>query len=460
LSSNGIPGPRGWPLLGILPEMRRDVLGVMSAACRFGDLVELKNPLFRLYLLNHPDYVAYALQGYAARFGRSPFYAVLKPVLGDGLLTSDGDFWRRQRQTIQPAFLTARLQDYAPIITNAVARLCVRWEDLARRGEIVDVGAEMNNLAVEMIGDILFGDSIGATPDLRGDIQAIQENVSSRYWSMLPPAVADFLPTPANFRYQKARRRLDNLIYDLIEQHRQSPRPGAILSLLLKFRDPETGGGMDSRQVRDEVMTLFLAGHETTASALTWLWLLLAQNREAELQVQAEADAVGGVPSAGALNEPSFTKRTIQETLRLFPPIWTFSRQALADTEFNGQMISEGSVVVVCAYTLHRHPEFWPDPNIFDPDRFLPERMSGRPRFAYVPFGGGPRICLGGQLATMEMLSAVAGIASRFELRLASNAPVAPEALVTLRPKGGLKMMLRPRMERQSQSGRAVFSGV
>lgn len=432
--------------------MHKDVLSAMTAAARLGDLVHLKNPVAQLYLLNHPDYVAYTLQNDASLFDKSPFYAALTPIVGEGLLTSDGDIWRRQRQMIKPAFLNTRLQDYASIIAQAVAGLCARWEDLAHRGEVVDVAAEMNYLAVEMIGNIIFGNSIGATPDLRGNIGAIQQNIGRRLWSLLPQALADWLPSPANLRYQRARRRLDALIYDLIELHRQSPRPGTILSLLLEFRDPETGLGMDSRLLRDQVMTLFLAGHETTAGALTWLWLLLTQNREVERRIQAEADAVSGVPNIVATSEPSFTKRAIQETLRLFPPIWTFSRLALADTPFGAHVVPKGSVVAVCPYTLHRHPEFWTKPEAFDPDRFLPERTSGRPRFAYVPFGGGPRVCLGAQLATMEMLAAVSAIASRFELRRASNAPVAPQALVTLYPKGGLPMILRLRSQHQSRN--------
>ncbi|ACK49702.1 cytochrome P450 [Methylocella silvestris BL2] len=436
-------GPRGWPLLGILPHLRRDVLKTVREACAYGDLVELKSPLFSLLLLNSADHVARVLQTNSANYGRTRFHAMLKPVLGNGLLTSEGDLWRAQRRIIQPAFLFARLPAYAVFEAKALARLCQRWEQAARSQEPVDVAAEMSALSVEVIVGALFGDSApGAALNVRRDINLLQDYITGRFWSVVPAKLAELLPTAGNLAYQGARQRLDRLIYSLIEAHRQTPVPGAILSLMLDYRDPETGAGMGERQIRDEVMTLFLAGHETTATALTWLWLLLAENPESRARVEGEADAAQGL--AGNLPEQNFIKRAAQEALRLYPPIWSFSRHALGDDMLGEHFVGKDSNLMVCPYTLHRHPDYWTDPERFDPDRFLPARAERRPRFAYVPFGGGPRICVGGLFALAELVNTTTTIAARFRLEPIS-ADVQPEALVTLRPKGGLLMKISER---------------
>ncbi len=444
--SGRIPGPRGWPVLGVLPAMRHDVLGCLRDACRYGDLVRLGNPLFPLYLLNHPDLVAHVLQSNADNYTRSPFHDMLRPVLGNGLLTSDGAFWKRQRQLIQPAFVHSRMQDHAPAMRKAVARLCERWSSAAASREALDIAAEMSRLTAEVIVELLFGDIVdNARASVRDDIGAIQNEFGRRFWSALPPAFCELLPTPANRRYRAALRRLEESIHLLIEAHRKNPRKATLISELTEFRDPLTGRPMDEAQLRDEVMTLFLAGHESTAGALTWFWRLLSQHPEAEARVQSEADASGGICDANALSELSFARGAIQESLRLYPPIWAFSRKAVAADVLGGRRIARGSVLMICAYTLHRHPEVWSNPETFDPDRFLPARSVGRPRYAYVPFGGGPRVCIGSQFAMLEMLVAVLAIAARYRLRPATGAPVVAEALVTLRPRGGMPMIPYPR---------------
>ncbi|WP_180982562.1 cytochrome P450 [Methylocella silvestris] len=443
MKTNTRRGPRGWPLLGVLPDLRRNVLKTVREACAYGDLVELKSPLFSLLLLNSADNVARVLQTNSANYGRTRFHAMLKPVLGHGLLTSEGELWRVQRSIIQPAFLYARLRAYAIFEEKALARLCQRWEAAARLQTPVDVAAEMSALSIEVIVGALFGDSTaGATLDVRRDINLLQDQIAGRFWSIVPAKLAELLPTSGNLAYQGARQRLDRLIYDLIESHRRTSVPGAILSLMLDYRDPATGKGIDERQIRDEVMTLFLAGHETTATALTWLWLLLAQNPESRARVEGEADAAQG--RAANLPEQNFIKRAAQEALRLYPPIWSFSRHAIADDMLGDHFVGKDSNLMVCPYTLHRHRDYWTDPERFDPDRFLPARSVRRPRFAYVPFGGGPRVCVGGLFALAELANAVTAIAARFRLEPLS-ADVQPEALVTLRPKGGLMMSLSER---------------
>lgn len=442
-----IPGPRGWPLVGVLPLIKRDPLGSIQGFRRdYGDFVHLHNPLFPCFQVSHPDYVTHVLVDNYRNYRKSRFHDMLRPLIGNGLLTSDGDHWRRQRRMIQPAFHQRCIDGHATAMAAAAARLVERWRPLAKKGEPVDVGAEMTRLGMEILVDTLFGgtDASGVIAgQLLRDVAGVQESASSRYVKLFP--FAKILTRSAERRRRDAIARLDALMFRLIGEHRATPRPGTLLSFLLAARDPETGQGMDDRDVRDEAMTLLMAGHETTAGTLSWVWHLLARHPDAAARVQAEADAVAGFPVAADVDRLPYTRQVIHETLRLYPPAWVFSREAIAEDRIAGHAVPAGSMVTLSPAVIHRHPDWWEDPDAFEPDRFLPEPSAARPRHVYLPFGAGPRVCVGAQFSLTAMLLSVAGIAARYHLRPVPGQPVVPDPLLSLRPRGGLWMTLSER---------------
>lgn len=435
-----IPGPPNLSVVYWLPKFKRDPIGTFRAFRReYGDVVRLPNPLYPTVQLTHPDHIGHVLQTNSRNYHKSQFNRLLRPLLGDGLVTSNGEVWHRHRRMVQPGFAHQRLEGYAAAITAAGERLIERWREPAHHGQPVDVAAEMGRLGVEVIADVLFGDTADDIAEqVVHDVFFVQEHVARRFLGTLP--IVNALPTAHNRVRREALARMDAVLYRLIAAHRDHPRPGTLLSMLLEARDPETGLGMDERQLRDEVMTLFMAGHETTANAMTWTWHLLSQHPEAEASVQAEADAVAGSPRPPHFPGVDHTRRVIQEAMRLYPPVWALSREALEDDCVGGYPLPAGSMAFISPAVIHRHPDYWDDPDRFDPDRFRPERAAGRPDHTYLPFGGGPRVCVGTQFAWFEMLLAIPAIAARYRLQPASAAPVVPEPLNALRPRGGLWM--------------------
>ncbi|HYE16418.1 MAG TPA: cytochrome P450 [Pyrinomonadaceae bacterium] len=440
------PGPRAkWPG-GHMLAFRRDPLAFLGRTAReHGDVSQFRVGPQQFFLLNHPDLIRDVLVTHNERFHKGRALQRAKRLLGEGLLTSEGEFHRRQRRLAQPAFHRQRVNSYARVMVEHAARASARWRDR----EELDISEEMMRLTLSIVGKTLFDADVESDADEVGE--ALTDVMELFNYLVLPYSeLLEKLPLPASRRFRRARARLDAVIYRIIEERRRSGADrGDLLSTLLLAVDEEGGGGrMTNEQLRDEVMTLFLAGHETTANALTWAWHLLAQNPEAETRLHEELDSVLGGREPTAEDVPSlpFTERVVAETMRLYPPAWAIGRLAIEDHEAGGYLVPRGALVLVSQYVTHRDARFFPDPERFDPDRFTPEAKAERPQFAYFPFGGGPRRCIGEGFAWMEATLLLAALAGRWRVRLLPGRTVRTQPLITLRPgKGGVPVRLERR---------------
>jgi cytochrome P450 len=431
----------------MLPAMRRDPLRVfMDAAVRFGDVTFLKIGSRRGYLITKPTDVRHVLQDNARNYRKSPLYAKLRMALGDGLLTSEGAFWLRQRRIAQPAFHRQRIAAFADVMADAAAETAARWDTLAAHRRPVEIGNEMMRLTRTVVLRALLGGDLGPfAADIDQAWATINHHIGESFWSL---GIMDRLPTPKNRRFQAARGVLHGAVDYLIQEGRRHPSANVdLLSMLIDARDEETGEGMTDLQIRVEVTTFLLAGQETTALALTWLWYLLSQHERPRRRLAEELDAVlnGRRPEYADLANLPYTRMVIDETMRLYPPAWGFSRQAVEDDSLGGFDLPRGWLAFVIPYVLHRLPAHWEDAEQFEPERFSPERSADRSKFVYVPFGAGPRQCIGNHFAMIELLIVMATLAQRFSLRLVAGHRVEPYALISLRPRFGMPMFIERR---------------
>jgi cytochrome P450 len=372
-----------------------------------------------------------------------------KRFLGEGLLTSEGEFHRRQRRLAQPAFHRQRINQYAEAMVDYAAKTRERWQDRST----LDISQEMMRLTLAIVGKTLFDADVESEAKEIGralsDIMKLFDRITMPF-----PQLLNKLPLPSNYKFLKASRRLDQTIYRIINQRRASGEDrGDLLSMLLLAQDEEGDGtGMSDLQLRDEAMTIFLAGHETTANALTWTWYLLSQHPDVEEKLHAEIDAtlVGRLPAADDVARLQYVDKVVAESMRLYPPAWAMGRQALSDYPIGEYVAKAGAIILMSPYVMHRDPRYYPDPDRFDPERWTEEARAGRPRFAYFPFGGGPRICIGEQFAWMEAVLVLATLAQRWRLRLAPGFLAEPKPMITLRQKHGMRMELERRRETPS----------
>jgi cytochrome P450 len=438
------PGPRGRWLSGNLAELRRDRLGFWTHVARtYGEVAQVRIGSRSMLLLSHPDAIEEVLVTQARHFVKH-FALRLNPlVLGNGLLTSEGDFWLRQRRLIQPAFQRGRLAGFGPMIVAYTRRLLAGWND----GETRDIVPEMMRLTLEITAKALFDAEVADKARAVGEaMQFLQENFLARFNSLLPPPL--WLPLPANLRLRRAVRRLDDILYDMIRQRRQAGgRGGDVLSLLLHARDETDRTGMTDQQLRDEAMTLFLAGHETTALALSWAWALLGSHPEAEARLQEEMDAVldGREPTIEDLPHLRFTEAVMLEAMRLYPPAYVIGREAAEDCEVSGYRVPRGMTVLMSQWVVHRDERFFEEAGQFLPERWLDGLAQRLPKYAYFPFGGGPRLCIGNTFAMLETVLVLATLAGQLRFRLAPGHIVAPWPTFTLRPKDGVRAVLARR---------------
>jgi cytochrome P450 len=434
------PGPKGQLIGGNFRPFRRDALSYLQQATReHGDIVHFRFGPQHVYFLNHPDHIKDVLVTHHQSFMKGRALQRSKRLLGEGLLTSEGDFHRRQRRLAQPAFHRGRIASYATVMTEMAARTASRWRD----GETLDISQEMMRLTLAIVAKTLFDADVEAEAD---EIGAALTAVMELFDMLLMPfsELLEKLPLPHVRRFRRAKERLDTTIYRIIEERRQSKEDrGDLLSMLLSARDEEgDGGGMSDLQVRDEVMTLFLAGHETTSNALTWTWYLLSEHTEVEAKLHAELDAVldGRPPTFEDVARLRYTEMVLAESMRLYPPAWAIGRLALKDYEVGGYTIPAKSLVLLSQYVTQRDERFFPEPARFDPERWTPEAKEARPQFSYFPFGGGPRRCIGEGFAWMEGILLIAALAQHWRMRLVPNHRVETNAVITLRPKYGMRM--------------------
>lgn len=437
------PGPKGHLLIGVLPEFRKDPAGFLEKIARqYGDVVYIPLGRQHIYCISHPDAIRDVLVTQQNKFKKSRMLERARVLLGDGLLTSEGEHHRRQRRLVQPAFHRDRLAGYGAVMAERTAFVRDQWQS----GRPFDVLQEMMRLTLAIVAKTLFSTQVDSEAD---EIGTALTEVFSLFEIILMPfsELLEKLPLPAVRRFKRARKRLDETIYRLIAERRASGiDAGDLLSMLLLASDEEGSGGMSDEQVRDEALTLFLAGHETTADALTWAWYLLSQNPEAEAAFHAELDRVlaGRLPSFEDLPQLRYTESAFAEALRLYPPAWGIGRRALEDFPIGDFVIPARSVVLMSPYVVHRDPRWFPDPLAFSPERWLAEDSS-RPKFAYFPFGGGARVCIGERFAWMEGTLLLAAIGQRWRLRLEPGHRVETHARITLRPKHGMRMVAERR---------------
>lgn len=420
--------------VGSRDEIRDPLRFFLRLAREYGDIVQYRASIEPAYLINHPDYIAHVLQGNGRNYNKDTYLNkhMLESVVGQGLLTSENPLWREQRRLIQPAFHRHNLANFADLMVDAASNAAQRLEEPARTRRPVDISKEMMRLTLEIVTRALFGYDIRQHADAVGE--AIDVMVS--------------IGKPRHPRVREAIAALDEIVYAIIDDRRRSPADGRddLLSMLLNARY-DNGEAMSDRQVRDEVMSLLVAGHETTANTLSWTWYLLASHPEQAARLEKEVDAVlgDGTPTPATFPQLTYTDMVIKEAMRLYPSAWSISRRALDDDEIDGYFIPARSIVAMSPYVMHRHPVFWDEPERFDPERFTAERSAKLPRFAYLPFGGGARKCIGDQFALMESMVIIPMLARRYRLCLVPDHPVEEHALVTLRPRYGIMVYLEPR---------------
>jgi cytochrome P450 len=433
------------PILGHLLRWRRDPLGFIIDASRQGDVVRLKLP-GETYLLNHPSHVKHVLQDNHQNYVKGWVFDRLKPYWGESLLTADGSTWRKQRRRVQPLFKREHTSGFTPIITQRTAEMLERWKTAADSRQELVLYDEMTRLALVIIGDVLFGVELWQDAERLARCSQVALRVLKTRVAALAPLPL-WVPTADNRRFNAAMRTLNDGISSIVEQNRKAEGPGAsFLAMLMEARDTETGERMSDRELHEEAIGMLQQGHDTVGEALAWTWYLLSMHPEVERRLSAEVSSVLGdrVPVVADLEQLPYSRTVVQESLRLVPPVWIIPRNALKEDEIGGYRIPAGSTVLLCPYLTHRHREFWENPEAFDPDRFQPDRAKGRPRHAYFPFGGGPRLCMGVDVAMMETLLIIAMIAQKYRLHLVSCHREEPECVLDMIPRYGVKVTLQP----------------
>ncbi len=446
---NIAPGPRGHVLLGSLWQVRTDRLGFVTALTRqYGPIVRFRMVHQVLHLVSQPDAIRHALQDNADNYVKGVGLAQAKLWLGEGLVTSEGETWARQRKLIQPSFHRQRLEGFAPVVTQATAAMLARWRSSAAAGSPVNVATEMMRLTLTVIARIMFSADLSESNDVGAAFSAALRDAMDRMVAVV--ALPDWLPFPGKRRFRSAVRVLDGIVTRIIREHRQAQTSDRdLLATLIDARDSSVAGFEDG-ELRDQVMTILLAGHETTASSIAWTLYLLDRNPEALAGVVAEVERVvgDGVPTHDVLARLQWTRMVYEEALRLYPPVWLIPRRSVAADQLAGYDVPARSDVLVSPWVLHRNPEYWDEPEAFRPERFTPERVARRPRYAYLPFGAGPRVCVGSALATMEALLIITMVVQHYRMRLVPDHPVVADPLLTLRFRHGLPMTAELRRAR------------
>ena len=436
------PGPAWHSVLDTFRMSPPDYLLKLFHA--HGDVLRFRG-LFTVYCINHPEYVRQILTKAWPDYTKKTIdYRVISSTLGKGLVTNDGPDWAHQRRLMQPVFANRHVDQFDSVINDMTAALGRRWEGHTA-DETVWLDRDMSRVAFQVVSRTLFGADIDdVTDEMVGFLEILNQHPlrMSALMTMFPR-----IPIPSNRRFVRTKARLDEIVDGLVDAHRGGGNGSDIVDRLLAARDEDTGLGMDEHQIRDEIITLMLAGHETSATALTWTFYLLARHPEVEQQLLAELGHVlGGRPALSAdLPNLPYLKQVVQESMRVYPPVWGIARRSTEASEFGGFHIPANSYLAVTMHVLHRHPEFWSEPERFDPDRFAPNSGKSRHSYAYLPFSAGPRACIGAGMAMLEIQLVLAQLLQRFRVTPVAGHPVVPEAVVTLKTRFGMPVKVSPR---------------
>jgi cytochrome P450 len=439
------PGPKPHFLIGNMPLASRDPLIVLTRWAReYGDLFYYRAGWIDVYFFNRPDLIELVLVRNHANLLKDRVVQNSRWFLGNGLLTSEGEEWKRQRRLTQPAFYRERIASHATLMTGYTEQMLAAWQD----GATVDVHQQMMNLTLRIVVRTLFGVEAGEIDEISGALNTIMRHTAGI--RLLLPPWSRYLPIPGMGNVRRAIRKLNATVAELIDMRGAHCHndPEDLLSTLFSARD-QNGATMSRNEVSDQILTFLLAGHETTALALSWTWYLLSQNPDAENKLHQEVDTVlgGKVPTLKDVPLLIYTDRVIKESMRLYPPAWSLAREVANEFEVGGYRIPAGANVVMSQWLLQHDPRFFKDPMRFDPDRWGTEGCQKLPRFAYFPFGGGPRQCIGAGFAMMEAVLLLSTIATQFKLRHIEQSPIIPVPSFTLRPKYGIPTRLSRRQK-------------
>lgn len=448
LALKRVPGPAGLPVVGVLPSLLRSPFDfLMRQAARHQGIVRVPVGPIGVYLVYHPDYVQHILVQAAGRYEKGRIMQGIRLALGNGLFTSEGDFWRRQRRLMQPAFHHRMVERMTAAMAGAIQQHVDGWQPLAARGQPVDMLKEMVTLNIKITLDTLFGSTVKPADAewLFHATDAVFLGMSKNLWTFFLPSS---LPLPGRRQYLRSIRALDRRIMQMVAERRASGEErNDLLGILLSMRDEESGAGMSDRQLRDEIFTFFLAGYESTSSALTWAWYLLAKHPDVEAKLQGELASVlhGRPPTLVDLPNLPYAQMVLDETLRLYSPFPIYFRTAIEDDQIDGMKIPAGAPILISPYAAHHHAAYWDKPEVFDPERFSAARLTDQVKHAYFPFGKGQRLCIGRPLALAEAHLTLCAIAQRFDRRLLPGVDPKPRFALTLQPKGGLPLLLTER---------------
>lgn len=438
------PSPPRWrSLLGAIRFFTRDrIQNLHDLHSEYGDFVLSQLGRTKIYFVANPEAIQECLVSRHKDFHKSRSYFALRLVMGNGLVTSEGDFHLRQRRMIQPAFHRDRIREYG----LAMVQFAAQARDEYQAGQSYDINRSMMRVTLYIVAKALFNSDVTADARRIGKALDTLMHMDAVFLNPFGPLIAK-LPLPINRLRKKMVADIDDVIYRMIAERRASGDQGDLMSMLLAARDEDDGTGMSDLQVRDEAVTLFLAGHETTANALTWTWMLLAQHPDIEAKFHEELDRVleGREPTPEDYGKLVYTRQILAESMRLYPPVWAFAREAVSDTTIGGYPLLAGSQVIICSHVVHRDPKLYPDPERFDPERFTEANSAGRHKFAYFPFGGGRRLCIGEGFAWMEGVLVLATIGQKWKFRLKEDFHLVRDPHITLRPRGGLPMVAEPR---------------
>jgi cytochrome P450 len=445
-----VPRPRRLSFLEFVRALRESAIDSFAQDAYELDIIERKIFGRRLYVVNDLAAIKHVLIDNAANYQKTEITRrVLEPGLGKGLITSEGETWRQHRRAMSPAFDHRSIAAYTPTMAAAAEELVAEWGKVPA-GTDVDVQTAMMAVTLNIISRTMFSSD-------SDDIVTIMGRSAGRYQAEMRPNIMDMMGwpkwlagLPRNGVAQRTLGEFDLVIDRLIDERTRDPGnyPKDLLARLIAARDEQTGGGMSAQEVRDHVITIFLAGHETTAMAMTWTWFLLSQHPLEESKLHAELDSVlgGREPTHEDLSKLTYTRMVVEESMRIYPPVHTIGRQAIGADMVAGRRIAKGSTSLIAPWVLHRHVKLWDNPGRFDPERFSPKASAARARFSYLPFGGGKRICIGAAFALAEATILLATLAQRYSLRVVPGHPVEPQGLITLRARYGMKMLLTPRI--------------
>ena len=443
-----MPGPRSLDPLKATLAFRHHPLQFLTELQKdYGDIAHFRLVIWPTVFINHPDSIKHVLQDNHRNYDKDVLiFQILRPLVGNGLATAvGGNDWLRQRRLVQPAFHHRRIAALGTLMTDTVNVMLQQWESYACKQQVFDIGEEMTNLTLQVVCKSLFSIDLSAKTSSFWQAFAQVNAFLTDYFSMPFPPL--FIRTRRNRSFWSAIETMDSVVYEMIRNRRKLKTDvGDVLSMLLNAVD-ENGQEMDEKQIRDQVMTLLLAGHDTVATTLKWTWYLLTQYPEAQERLQAELDQIltGCIPTVEDLPRLHYTRMLLEEAMRLYPPVWLVMRRAILDDEIGGYHIPAHSYILWSPYMAHRHPDFWEKPEEFYPERFSIEDLAKRPRHAYMPFSSGPRFCIGNTFAMTEAQLILATIAQQYRVSLAPGHHVELEPLLSLRPKNGILVSLERR---------------